>query len=147
MSNFKFPAFFSSPIFLVQSYAARRRWKSNPSNSDLSKFESIRVRFEKEVKNAKSKFYLDRFKSCIEDSKQTFRVLDEISGDNYKKSSIPLLEPCKSDQSYPSSATSKKVQCLLHFNRCRIKEGFAGSTNAKFSRFLTDNVSLCNHRK
>ena len=65
----------------VRGNRAFQIWKSNKNDTDeLQKLKSLRSQFEDETKGAKRKFYLNKFNSCIGDSRQTYELLNEING-------------------------------------------------------------------
>ena len=43
---------------------------------------------------AKKSFYWNKFKSCIGDSRQTFKLLNDLNGKTKTKLNIPLLDTC-----------------------------------------------------
>ena len=58
----------------------------------LSHFKDLRNKFEDTVKRTKKQFYWNKFKSCIGDSRQIYKLLNEISGENKTKTDIPFLD-------------------------------------------------------
>ena len=62
----------------------RNEWyrKSLKNPELLNKFKTIRSNFAKELRNAKRKYYRNRFYQNIGDSRQTFRTLNEVLGNN-----------------------------------------------------------------
>ena len=60
----------------------------------LQTFRSLRDRFEKEIKLSKKNYYWNEFKNSIGDSRQTYKILNDISGKSNKNSKIPPLQSC-----------------------------------------------------
>ena len=79
--------------------------KQNPQNSEAaSKFKLLRNKFEKNVKKAKKEFYRTKFESCIGDSRQTYKLLNDIKGTNRKNAQVPALNTCNARSTDPGSA-------------------------------------------
>ena len=49
-------------------------------------------------------FYRQKFESCIGDSRQTYKLLNDIKGNTRKSSKVPALKSCNARSSDPSSA-------------------------------------------
>ena len=78
--------------------------KQNPNNNKAAnKFKLLRDKFEKSVKKAKKDFYRQKFESCIGDSRQTYKLLNDIKGSTRKSSKVPALNSCNARFSDPSS--------------------------------------------
>ena len=74
---------------------AHKKWKLNQNDYQLLQtFRSLRDRFEKEIKLSKENYYWNKFKNCIGDSRQTYKILNDISGKSNKNSKIPPLQSC-----------------------------------------------------
>ena len=56
-----------------------QEWKLNFSNPlALQRYKIHRLKVEKELKRAKSRFYYEKFENCIGDSRKHYRFLDTI---------------------------------------------------------------------
>ena len=83
---------------------AHRSWKCQPNNSNLlENFKNLRFKLEKEIKGAKRKFYRNKFSACIGDSKQTYKLLNDLSGKNIYDANVPILESCQQHSVTPST--------------------------------------------
>ena len=71
---------------------AHRKWKSTRNINHLNYFKRLRAKFENLVKNAKKEFYANRFESCIGDSRQTYKLLNDLSGKSQVSRNIPILK-------------------------------------------------------
>ena len=79
--------------------------KQNPHNyKGAEKFKLLRHKFGKSVKTAKKYFYAQKFESCIGDSRQTYKLLNDIKGTTRKSSQVPALNTCNARCTDPSSA-------------------------------------------
>ena len=79
--------------------------QNQPRYADyLAKFKLLRSQFEKEVKQSKKEFYWNKFKNCIRDSRQTYKLLNDISGKNIKSNKIPPLKSCLEMKEKPTDA-------------------------------------------
>ena len=77
----------------VRRHRAFQNWRSNKNDTEkLQKFKSLRSQFEDETKGAKRKFFLNKFNSCIGDSRQTYKLLNEINGKKVTNNTIPCLD-------------------------------------------------------
>ena len=76
----------------VRRNRAFQNWKSNKNDTKLQKFNSLRSQFEDETKGANRKFYLNKFNSCIGDSRQTYKLLNGINGKKVTNNTIPCLD-------------------------------------------------------
>ena len=82
---------------------AHKNWKMNPHNSDYLKvFKDLRNTFQKTLETTKKQFYLNKFKSCVGDSRQTYKLLNEIKGEQKSASSVPYLDVLQADNNEPS---------------------------------------------
>ena len=82
---------------------AHKNWKMNPHNSDdLKVFKDMRNTFQKAVETTKKQFYLNKFKSCVGDSRQTYKLLNEIKGEQKNANSVPYLDVLQADDNEPS---------------------------------------------
>ena len=80
------------------------RWKQNPHNEEyLKKFRELRDNFELAVKKSKKKFYWDKFKACIGDSRQTYKLLNDLRGSSSDAQTVPALTSCLQRQSEPTA--------------------------------------------
>ena len=84
-------------------FKAHKIWKLNPHNSDYLKvFKDLRNTFQKTLETTKKQFYLNKFKSCVGDSRQTYKLLNEIKGEQKSASSVPYLDVLQADNNEPS---------------------------------------------
>ena len=52
--------------------------KQNPQNNEAaSKFKLLRNKFEKCIKKAKKDYYRQKFESCMGDSRQTYKLIND----------------------------------------------------------------------
>ena len=69
----------------------------------MENFKNLRFKLEKEVKGAKRKFYRNKFSACIGDSRQTYKLLNDLSGKNIYDANVPILESCQQHSVTPST--------------------------------------------
>ena len=82
---------------------AHKNWKTNPHNSDyLKTFKDLRNTFQKALETTKKQFYFNKFKSCVGDSRQTYKLLNEIKGKQKNTHNVPCLDVIKADDNEPS---------------------------------------------
>ena len=62
-----------------------RKWKQTSRSSDLRNFNGARLKVEKALKKLKSYYYSKRFERCINDPKQTYKLLNELQGKSERK--------------------------------------------------------------
>ena len=75
----------------------------NPYNSDsLEVFTDMRKTFQKALETNKKQFYLNKFKSCVGDSKQTYKLLNEIKVEQKNANNVPYLDVLQVDDHEPS---------------------------------------------
>ena len=90
---------------------AHRKWKQIGNSASLPSFHYHRNKFELAYKNAKKNvFFADKFRSCISDAKQTYKLLNEISGRSMQ-SKVPILRSC-----YEATATPSNEDVAEKFN-------------------------------
>ena len=64
----------------------------NPHNSDYLKvYNDMRKTFQKAAETNKKQFYLNKFKSYVGNSRQTYKSLNEIEGEHKYANSVPYL--------------------------------------------------------
>ena len=76
----KQPAWYTNKLKKLRTKRnnAHKKWKLNQNNYQLLQtFRSLRDRFEKEIKLSKKNYYWNKFKNCIGDSRQTYKILNE----------------------------------------------------------------------
>ena len=84
---------------------AHRSMKENPHNNEAAKkFKLLRDKFGKSVKKAKTDFFAQKFESCIGDSRQTYKLLNDTKGITRKSSQVPALNSCNARCTDPSGA-------------------------------------------
>ena len=59
-----------------------RHWKKTRDQTSFKKFQKLRSTFEAELKKSKKHFYTEKFKYCIWDSRQVYKLLNYIKGSN-----------------------------------------------------------------
>ena len=69
----------------------------------MENFKNLRFKLEKEIKVAKRKFYRNKFSACIGDSRQTYKLLNDLSGKNIYDANVPILESCQQHSVTPST--------------------------------------------
>ena len=57
-----------------------RKWKSSKNPQYLQTFKELRVRVENELKKSKKNLYFSKFKKCIGDTKQIYKLLNDLRG-------------------------------------------------------------------
>ena len=79
--------------------------KQNPQNKEAAtNFKLLRNKFETCVKKAKRDFYRQKFESCMGDSRQTYKLFNDIKEINRKSSQVPALNSCSERCTDSSSA-------------------------------------------
>ena len=68
--------------------------KLDKTNNSLQKFKLCRRALEFEVKQTKRKFYLNKCRACIGNSRQTHKLLDDLTGKFKSGTSISMLSFC-----------------------------------------------------
>ena len=104
--EFQKPKWFNNTLknLRTKRNRAHRLWKSNPINHlILENFKNLRSKLEKEIKSAKRKYYNKKFTACIGDSRQTYKLLNDLSEKNTKDASVPVLESCLQHKEAPST--------------------------------------------
>ena len=104
--EFQKPKWFNNTLknLRTKRNRAHRLWKSNLINQILlENFKNLRSKLEKEIKSAKRKYYNKKFTACIGDSRQTYKLLNDLSGKNTKDGSVPVLESCLQHKEAPST--------------------------------------------
>ena len=82
---------------------AHSKWKSEKENTNLlEQFRNRRHLFEQEIKMAKRSFYLNKFKSCLGNSRQTFKLLNELKGKSSNSTNKPLLSSGFNNKNEPT---------------------------------------------
>ena len=61
----------------------------------MNTFTNLRKKFEQAVKMNKRKFYWNKFKNCIGDSRQTYKLLNELNEKSISRFKVPILESCQ----------------------------------------------------
>ena len=80
--------------------------KQNPQNNEAAtNFKLLRNKFETCVKKAKKDFYRQKFESCMGDSRQTYKLINDIKETNRKSSQVPALNSCKNVALIPAALT------------------------------------------
>ena len=93
----KVPKWFTNSLknLRFKKNKAHRNMKQNPQNNEAAtKFKLLRNKFETCVKKAKKDFYRQIFESCMGDSRQTYKLINDIKGTNRKSSQVPALNSC-----------------------------------------------------
>ena len=88
----------------VEKNKAHRSIKQNQNNEAATKFKLLPNKFETCVKKAKREFYRQKFESCMGDSGQTYKLINDIKGTNRKSSQRSALNSCSERCTDPSSA-------------------------------------------
>ena len=52
---------------------------------------------------SKKPFYREKFESCMGDSRQTYKLINDIKGSNHKSSQVPASNSCSARCTDPSS--------------------------------------------
>ena len=86
----------------------------------LQTFRSLRDRFDKEIKLSKKNYYWNKLKNCIGDSRQTYKILNDISGKSNKNSKILLLQSCIDEN---DNATERDVADKFNYFFTNVGKG------------------------
>ena len=78
------------------------KYKENKNDDLLKKFKECRMRLEKQLKLRKKQFHLNSFQKCLGNSRQTFKLLNELKGKSYKSQNFPILGSCYQKFDQPS---------------------------------------------
>ena len=79
------------------------KYKENKNNNDLLKnFKEYRIRLEKQLKWRIKQFYLNSFQKRLGNSRQTFKLLNELKGKSYRSQNFPILSSCYQKFDEPS---------------------------------------------
>ena len=70
-----------------------RHWKKTRDQTSFNKFHKLRSTFEAELKKSKKHFYTEKFKYCIGDSRQVYKLLNDIKGSN-NSTKVAALNKC-----------------------------------------------------
>ena len=65
-------------------------------------FADERQNFEQAAKTSKKQYYWNKFKSCIGDSRQTYKLLNELNGKNKTQLHKPSLQTCRENGGSPT---------------------------------------------
>ena len=109
------PKWFDNKIknIRTQRNLIHRKWKADKSNGSLrKKFTDIILQLEKSIKTAKKVYYRNMFEKGIGDSRQTFKLLNELSGKHLVNNAVPKLSSCLSD----TAPNSSNLQVAEKFN-------------------------------
>ena len=61
------------------------------NNQKLEKLKALRTKVEKTIKAKKNFYYEQKFSKCIGDSKQVYKLLNELKGVTIKNSNVPYI--------------------------------------------------------
>ena len=89
------PAWFDNKLKNLRSKRnkAYKAWKSDTTNESLKvKFQEIRKVFEGSVKKSNKNLYWKKFNSCIGDSRQIYKLINDLNGKVKAKENIPPLD-------------------------------------------------------
>ena len=114
----RLPRWFDNSIKNLRSRRnkAHGEWISNKSNANhFQKFRILRKKFDNVVKAAKKRFYSNKFDQCIRDSRQTFKLLNEIRGKQEVSISLPILTSCTTDSNHSPSQSDIAETFNRHF--------------------------------
>ena len=117
----KQPKWFSNKLKNLKSKnnIAHRYWKGSNDNSWLEKFKRLRSSYEKQCSAAKDHFYLNKFKSCLGNKRQVYKLINDSSGKVMNKSKVPVLETVANSISQP-----KDQDNAIAFNNYFANVGF-----------------------
>ena len=77
--------------------------KIRKTKNTFKKIREIRGNFEQAVRKSKKKLYLDKFQACIGDSRQTYKLLNDLRGSICDAQIVPALTSCFQRQSEPTA--------------------------------------------
>ena len=60
-----------------------------------------RDNLEKEIKTTKTQFYHNKFEKCIGNSRQTYKLLNELKGKTNPSETFPILASCQKNIEEP----------------------------------------------
>ena len=81
---------------------AHRKWKENQCEPPLAAFTKARDNLKKEIITTKKQFYHNNFDKCIGNSRQTYKLLNELKGKTNASETIPILSSCQKNIEEPS---------------------------------------------
>ena len=71
---------------------AHRQWKSSQLEADLNTFKYLRAKLSALITKTKRNYYRDKFNQSIGDSRQVYKLLNDIRGINNKSEVVPKLK-------------------------------------------------------
>ena len=77
--------------------------EKSENSASLSSFHSHHNKFELAHKKAKKRLFVDKFRSCIIDAKQTYKLLNEIGVRSLQSPKAPILRSCYEATPTPSN--------------------------------------------
>ena len=81
----------NSPVWLnnrLEDNQVKRHWKKIRDQTSFNKFQKLRSTFEAELKKSKKPFYTEKFKYSIGDSRQVYKLLNDIKSSNNNTKSL-----------------------------------------------------------
>ncbi len=120
----KLPSWFSKRLknLRFKRRQLHRVWHVDKNNSlKRSAFSSIRKKFQREYNRAKKDYYAEKFRMCIGDSRQTYKLLKDISGRNSGLASLPVLSSCVTDANPKPSAFDVATKFNQYFTNIGAK--------------------------
>ena len=90
--------------------AAHRKFKAEKTNTELkNKFINSRKIFEAALIQSKKTYYYDKFKSCIGNGRQTYKLLNELKGKSNERSKFPILTSTQKKFNKPTERDNANV--------------------------------------
>ena len=111
----KLPKWFSNKLknMKTKRNLYHKNWKMNKNEANLKKFKLARDKFNKELAACKTKFYADKFDGCIGNTRQVYKLLNELQGKTAKKEKFPILTSCT--QKIKSPTMEDNANCFNNF--------------------------------
>lgn len=73
------------------------KWKKSRQTHELQRFQLLREKFERYIKMSKKAYFSRMFQSSIGDSRQTYKLLNDLNGKNICNRNAPRLADCKKE--------------------------------------------------
>ena len=83
---------------------AHRKWKKNQCEPTLAAFTKARDNLKKEIITTEKQFYHNKFDKCIANSRQRYKLPNELKGKTNASETFPILASCQKNIEEPSHA-------------------------------------------
>ena len=139
------PNWFSNKLVNLRSKRNKlhKEWKLDIGNrAKLERFRCIRKQFENEVTTAKKNFYKFRFKSCIGESRKTFKLLNDLKGKVMRDNNPPSLTAEKTAINETNDQTANRFSTFFSKVGEVIKKTYQFVNQPCQRRFLSQCISI-----